>query len=73
MSENIKICFIADKHNLFDDRIYWKMAVPLSRLGYNVHYLLIGNRDENGETNEVRNGSATDSFCLCGPGTRLTR
>ena len=52
MSENIKICFIADKHNLFDDRIYWKMAVPLSRLGYNVHYLLIGNKDENGETNE---------------------
>ncbi len=52
MSENIKICFIADKHNLFDDRIYWKMAVPLSRLGYDIHYLLIGNKDERGETNE---------------------
>ena len=52
MSENIKICFIADKHTLFDDRIYWKMAVPLSRLGYSIHYLLIGNKDESGETNE---------------------
>lgn len=52
MSENIKICFIADKHNLYDDRIYWKMAVPLSRLGYNIHYLLIGNKDEIGVTDE---------------------
>lgn len=52
MPKNIKICFIADKHNLYDDRIYWKMAVPLSRLGYNIHYLLIGNKDESGETNE---------------------
>lgn len=52
MSESIKICFIADKHDLFDDRIYWKMAAPLSELGYDVHYLLIGDRDEAGETSE---------------------
>ena len=52
MSESIKICFIADKHDLFDDRIYWKMAAPLSELGYDVHYLLIGDRDEVGETSE---------------------
>lgn len=52
MSEHIKICFIADKHDLFDDRIYWKMAVPLHGLGYEVHYLLIGDRDEIGETKE---------------------
>lgn len=52
MSESTTICFIADKHDLFDDRIYWKMAAPLSELGYDVHYLLIGDRDEAGETSE---------------------
>lgn len=52
MSENLKICFIADKHDLYDDRIYWKMAVPLHGLGYEVHYLLIGEKDEIGETKE---------------------
>jgi len=52
MSEKIKICFIADKHDLFDDRIYWKMAVPLRGMGHDIHYLLIGDKDEAGETEE---------------------
>jgi len=45
MNKEIKICFLADKHGLHDDRIYWKMAVPLKEKGYDVYYLLI--RDEN--------------------------
>lgn len=49
---NIKICFIADKHHLFDDRIYWKMAVPLKEKGFNVHYLLIGDNYEKGITED---------------------
>ena len=52
MSEKVKICFIADKHSLFDDRIYWKMSVPLNKLGYEIHYLLIGDRNEKGVTEE---------------------
>ena len=50
--KKIKICFLADKHNLFDDRIYWKMAVPLKERGYEVHYLLIRNKNEKGITSE---------------------
>ena len=50
--ENIKICFIADKHNLYDDRIYWKMAVPLKKRGYNVYYLLISDEEKKGITEE---------------------
>jgi glycosyltransferase involved in cell wall biosynthesis len=50
MFDKVRICFIADKHSLYDDRIYWKMAVPLSKLGYEVHYLLIGDRNESGKT-----------------------
>ena len=48
----IKICFLADKHDLYDDRIYWKMAVPLKKKGYDVHYLLIRDRNEKGITKE---------------------
>jgi len=51
-NSTIKICFLADKHNLFDDRIYWKMAVPLVKRGYEVHYLLIGKKNEKGITKE---------------------
>lgn len=52
MKKKIKICFLADKHSLFDDRIYWKMAVSLNKRGFEVHYLLIGNRNEKGITKE---------------------
>lgn len=43
---------MADRHALHDDRIYWKMAVPLVKLGFRVHYLLIGDRNEKGRTAE---------------------
>jgi len=52
MSETATICFLADRHDLYDDRIYWKMAVPLVKKGYQVHYLLIGKSDETGITKE---------------------
>ncbi len=50
--EGVKICFLADKHDLHDDRIYWKMAVPLHERGAQVHYLLLGDREESGVTKE---------------------
>ena len=52
MKEKVKICFLADKHGLYDDRIYWKMAVPLQKKGYEVSYLLIGNEQQKGVTKE---------------------
>ncbi len=48
----IRICFLADKHDLQDDRIYWKMAVPMQRLGAEVHYYSIGSDAEEGTTPE---------------------
>lgn len=50
--EGVRICYLADKHDLYDDRIYWKMAVPLRRLGADVHYFLIGPSEEEGTTDE---------------------
>lgn len=50
--EGVKICFLADKHDLFDDRIYWKMAVHLHKLGAEVHYYLIGDTNMGGITEE---------------------
>jgi glycosyltransferase involved in cell wall biosynthesis len=50
--EGIRICFLADKHDLYDDRIYWKMAVPLHQLGSEVHCYLIGEEDASGTTAE---------------------
>lgn len=47
-----RICFLADKHELYDDRIYWKMAVPLKRLGWDVYYYLIGAEADQGTTDE---------------------
>jgi len=52
MEKEIKICFLADKHGLYDDRIYWKMAVPLKERGYDVYYLLIGESAKKGITKE---------------------
>ena len=51
-TQNTTICFLADKHDLYDDRIYWKMAVPLKEKGYNVHYLLISDTIRRGITPE---------------------
>ncbi len=52
MSESTTICFLADRHDLYDDRIYWKMAVPLVKRGFKVHYLLIGKTNKTGQTKE---------------------
>ncbi len=52
MSENSIICYLADRHDLYDDRIYWKMAVPMVKEGFQVHYLLIGKNNEQGITEE---------------------
>lgn len=52
MSESTTICFLADRHDLYDDRIYWKMAVPLVKNGFQVHYFLIGNTNKKGLTAE---------------------
>lgn len=52
MKNNIKICFLADRHDLFDDRIYWKMAVPLKKMGFLVYYLLVGEEYKKGRTKE---------------------
>lgn len=48
----IKVCFLADKHSLYDDRIYWKMAISLLKKGYEIHYLFIGKEEEIGITEE---------------------
>ncbi|MCF8367979.1 MAG: glycosyltransferase family 4 protein [Bacteroidales bacterium] len=47
-----KICFLADSHNLFDDRIYWKEAVSLKKQGYDIHIILAGDKEERGTTDE---------------------
>jgi len=52
MSERTTICFLADRHDLYDDRIYWKMAVPLVKKGFQVHYLLIGKDNKKGITDD---------------------
>lgn len=52
MPDPVKICFLADRHHLFDDRIYWKMAVPLVLKGFEVYYFLIGNKNSSGITKE---------------------
>ena len=52
MENKIKVCFIADQHSLYDDRIYWKEAVSLIKKGYEVYYICIGNDEGNGKTKE---------------------
>lgn len=52
MSKKIRVCFLADRHDLYDDRIYWKMAVRLQKQRFEVFYLLVGDRNEKGVTNE---------------------
>lgn len=57
MTDNLKIkekkiCFLADSHGLYDDRIYWKEALSLKKVGYEIHYILAGEKVENGITKE---------------------
>lgn len=47
-----KICFLADSHSLYDDRIYWKEALSLKNAGYEIHYILAGDESKKGETFE---------------------
>jgi glycosyltransferase involved in cell wall biosynthesis len=47
-----KICFLADSHALYDDRIYWKQAISLMKSGYEVFYILAGDVNESGTTAE---------------------
>ena len=47
-----KICFLADSHSLYDDRIYWKEALSLKKAGYEIYYILAGDKVENGITKE---------------------
>jgi len=47
-----KICFLADSHGLYDDRIYWKEALSLKKAGYEIHYILAGDKVERGITKE---------------------
>ncbi len=50
--KGVTICFLADKHDLYDDRIYWKMAVPMKRFGAEVYYYSIGPEADEGTTEE---------------------
>lgn len=52
MEKKFIICFLADLHTLYDDRIYWKQALSLVNNGYEVHYVTIGNVEGKGTTKE---------------------
>jgi len=43
---------MADRHKLYDDRIYWKEAISLVRHGYSVWFILASDSDESGITDE---------------------
>ena len=51
-NEHTVVCFLADTHNLFDDRVYWKQAVSLKKNGYKVYYITFGRINESGITHE---------------------
>jgi glycosyltransferase involved in cell wall biosynthesis len=43
---------MADRHKLYDDRIYWKEAISLARHGYSVWFILASDSDDRGVTDE---------------------
>lgn len=47
-----RICFLADSHSLYDDRIYWKEALSMKNHGFDVYYLLAGESNQSGTTKE---------------------
>lgn len=47
-----KICLLADRHSLYDDRAYWKIGQSLKKGGYEVHYVVIGFESGEGVTKE---------------------
>ncbi len=50
--KDISICIIAAQHDLYDDRCYWKQAISLKNAGYRVYYITIGEKEEEGMTDE---------------------
>ncbi|MFM2337236.1 MAG: hypothetical protein RL115_429, partial [Bacteroidota bacterium] len=44
-SKGIKVCMISCTHGLEDDRIYWKECLSLSKEGYEVTHLGVGNEN----------------------------
>jgi glycosyltransferase involved in cell wall biosynthesis len=41
-----RVCMISCTHSLYDDRIYWKEALSLKKLGYDVCHIGIGNENK---------------------------
>lgn len=46
------VCMISCLHSLFDDRIYWKECVSLTKHGYQVIHIGVGNEDSDHVTAE---------------------
>ncbi|MBM3436173.1 MAG: glycosyltransferase family 4 protein [Bacteroidetes bacterium] len=47
-----RICMMADRHDLYDDRVYWKESLSLVRNGYSVTCILASDAEERGITAE---------------------
>lgn len=45
-SEKKTVCMISDKHDAYDDRIYWKEAFSLTKLGYRVVHICVGKKTD---------------------------
>src|SRR5690606_1159390 len=50
MNPSLNVCFMADGHSLYDDRMYWKEALSLQKKGCKVTILLAAEEDEQGVT-----------------------
>jgi len=50
--KNKKICFIADGHKLYDDRMYWKEALSAKNNGFDVSIIFVADKDESGISDE---------------------
>ncbi|HLV24318.1 MAG TPA: glycosyltransferase [Moheibacter sp.] len=47
-----RICLLADRHSLYDDRGYWKISVSLKNNGFEVFMVIIGDKNGEGMTTE---------------------
>lgn len=45
-----KVCFLADGHSLYDDRLYWKEVLSMKKNGYEVYIIVADEVDEQGVT-----------------------
>lgn len=50
MKRQLKVCFLADGHSLYDDRLYWKEALSMHKRGFDVYIIIADDVDENGVT-----------------------